>query len=82
MDNYIDSNSNINNNIENDNNTNLFICQDQNIEDCCECENKNNCNFWNNDFEEDLDDYKWCWYEMSYRKFIDRAIEFQHSELQ
>lgn len=72
MNNYIDNNSNIN----------LFVCQGEDLEDCAECENKNNCNFWNNDFEEDLDDYKWMWYEMSYYKFVEHTIEFKHSELQ
>jgi hypothetical protein len=72
MDNYIDNNSN----------THCWICQERDLEDCNCCDHLETCNFWNDDFEEDLDDYKYYWFEMSYRKFIERAIEFKHSELQ
>jgi hypothetical protein len=72
MDNYIDIYSNID----------PQFCQEGDLEDCKECECFETCSFWDNDFEEDLDDYKYCWYEMSYRKFVERTIEFKHSELQ
>ena len=76
---------NIDNNIDsniNNSNTNCWFCQEQNTNECEECLNKETCNFWDDNFEEDLDDYKYIWYEMSYYRFTEQAIEFKHSELQ
>jgi hypothetical protein len=76
MDNNIDSNGNINNN-----NTCCWFCQEQDLSECGECLEKENCNFWNDD-SCDFNEFEYTWKEMSYRKFIQRSVSFKHSELQ
>lgn len=78
---------NINNNIydnendDNNNNINSFICQEQDMEECESCNYLDDCIFWNDDYKKDTNNYKHYWYEMSYHRFIQKNIDFKHSEL-
>lgn len=77
MDNYIDSTLDSNSNIG------LFVCQEQEWDDCQDCKLLEECTFWNNDeMDIDVESEEFVWWEMSYYQFIHRTVNFKHSELQ
>ena len=72
MDNYIDTYSN----------TDPQFCQEGDLEDCQNCKLLGECAFWNDDeCNIDIESEEFCWYEMSYYRFVDRVVSFRHSEL-
>ena len=71
-----------NNNI--DSNTNSLACQE------CSgmCENINSCGMNPENCEmvdyldvDEFDDFEGEWVEMSYRRFVEKSLEFRHSQL-
>jgi|GEM_PF-5195780 len=79
MENY----NGVSSNLESNSNTDYVVCQEGDLEDCNCCEGKQECKFWDCELEEcNYDEFEFTWAEMSYRKFIQRSVNFKHSELQ